>query len=157
MPQSTLQRLKELTTQLEVSESKESLLALRLKTVLNAAGAGIWDWEIGSDTLRWDSRMVKLFDYEEDKLKTDKEGWFLVKYRHFITRVHPDDRRRVQDRIDDCLKDNKPYRVTYRVIDREGREFLVIQASGDVHSSKTGQPERLVGVCIALETGAFNV
>ena len=156
MPQSTLQRLKELTTQLEVSEHNQSLLALRLKTVLNAAGAGIWDWEIDSDTLRWDRRMVKLFDYDESDFEKDDEGWFMCNYSHFIDRVHPDDRRRVQDRIDDCLSVNIPYRVTYRVIGRDGREFLVIQASGDVHTGKVG-PERLVGVCISLETGAFNV
>tara|TARA_R110002094_G_scaffold104568_1_gene103885 strand:+ start:290 stop:760 length:471 start_codon:yes stop_codon:yes gene_type:complete len=156
MPQSTLQRLKELTTQLEVSETKESLLALRLKTVLDAAGAAIWDWEVGSDILRWDSKMIKLFDYEESRFKIDDEGWFLLKYKHFISRVHPDDRRRVQDKIDACLSDNIPYRITYRVIDKDGNEHLVIQASGDVHST-TSKPERLVGVCIALETGAFNV
>tara|TARA_R110002126_G_scaffold84465_24_gene205299 strand:+ start:1884 stop:2360 length:477 start_codon:yes stop_codon:yes gene_type:complete len=156
MTQSTLQRLKELTTQLEVSESKESLLALRLKTVLNAAGAGIWDWELSKDILRWDSRMVKLFGYKEEDLKTDGEGWYLLRYRNFIERVHPADRERVQNSIDSCLHDNKPYRVTYRVVDNNGKEFLIIQASGDVYSDKTGKPERLVGVCIALETALFD-
>ena len=156
MTQSTLQRLKELTGQLEVSEYNESLASKRLKTVLDAARAGIWDWEVSKDILRWDKRMVELFDYDPLSLPRDKEGWYILKYQNFLDRIHPDDKEKVQKRIDDCLHNNLPYRVTYRIVDRDLEEHLVIQAAGDTHNPHKGE-ERLVGVCISLEVGAAGV
>lgn len=147
----SLARLKELTAKLEKSERKESLLALRLKTALSAAGAGVWDWELNTDTLRWDNKMVELFDYRDSDFKQDEEGWFLCNYKHFINKVHPEDRDRVELNISNCIAGHTPYRISYRVVVTGNREFTVIQAAGDVFNSRTGKPERLVGVCLKLE------
>jgi PAS domain-containing protein len=156
MTQSTLQRLKELTGQLEASEYNEALASTRLKTVLDAARAGIWDWEVSKDILRWDKRMVELFDYDPSSIPRDEEGWYLLKYEDFINRVHTDDKAKVQKKIEGCLYSNQPYRVTYRIVDRDLNEHLVIQAAGDIHNPNKGE-ERLVGVCISLEVGANSV
>lgn len=95
--------------------------------------------------------MVEMFGYDQKDFNTDAEGWFLCKLHHFMDKIHEDDKLRVELKIKACLNDGVPYRITYRVVQREGVEFLLIQAAGDIFNDNSGKPERLVGVCISLE------
>lgn len=141
----TLERLRQLTGQLAVAERNERLADIRLRTALRVAGAGVWDWDITADVLRWDDRMVELFGYRSGEFPKD-DVWHVCRYAHFMDRVHPDDRSRVQSRIDACLNDHEPYRITYRVV-RPGRDTVqLILAAGDLH--QTDSEHRLVGVCV---------
>ena len=144
------QRLKQLTDSLAVAEESQRLANTRLQTALAAAGAGVWDWEVESNTLRWDDRMVELFGYHSKRFKRDEAGWNLCTYHHFIDRVHPEDREPVQSQVDACLKDGIPYRTSYRVIHPDGEIVKIIHAAGDIHVDKDGTLERLVGVCFDI-------
>lgn len=141
----TIAKLRDLTHRLAEAEKHERLAEQRLQTALRASGAGVWDWDIHADVLRWDDRMVELFGYRQGAFA--KEGsWNICTYMHFIDRVHPGDRARVQKRIDACLHEHIPYRVSYRVIRPGGDVVQLILAAGDIH--KTDEEHRLVGVCM---------
>ena len=150
----SLKRLAELTASLASKEETERMANKRLSTALSAAGAGVWDWETASNILRWDSQMVSLFGYHPLKFKRDDFGWFICTYADFIERVHPEDRIRVQELVDACLQDGKPYRTSYRVVHDDGSLHRVIQAAGDTHRDAENRIERLVGVC--FESGEVD-
>ena len=149
----TLSRLKELTKKLEYAQDQENVAAMRLKTVLSVVGAGVWDWDVETDTLRWDDRMVELFGYSIGDFKMDG-GWHICSYSHFLDRVHEDDKHRVQNSIDNCLDYHRPYRITYRVVRPDHSEVSLILAAGDVY--KTLHEHRLVGVCLPVEESTHN-
>lgn len=141
----TIARLKELTEKLALAEDQGMLAHTRLQTVLSVAGAGVWDWDVTSNVLRWDDRMMELFGYTSGEFKRDGL-WHLCSYSNFISRVHSSDRDRVQASIDSCLNLHKPYRITYKVVRPDRSELSLILAAGDVH--RTEYEHRLVGVCL---------
>tara|TARA_R110002126_G_scaffold14054_15_gene59825 strand:+ start:825 stop:1340 length:516 start_codon:yes stop_codon:yes gene_type:complete len=141
----SINRLKQLTEQLAESESQERLADLRLRTALQVSGAGLWDWEVEPDILRWDDRMVDLFGYGSKEFERDGH-WHLATYAHFINRVHQDDRHATQKKIDRCLINHIPYSTKYRVVRPDNTEVTLILAAGDKY--EVDGERRLVGVCL---------
>ena len=71
---------------------------LRWGLSIDAAGIGTFDWELRSDRLVWDERLLEIFGYDS--------GGFSGSIEAFYARLHPDDLLRVtealQHAIDTC-------------------------------------------------------
>src|SRR4051794_38855726 len=64
---------------------------VRLDLGFAAANIGSFDWDLETDTLHWDERLIELFGYTP-------ESW-VPHIDSFTARVHPDDRERVDAAI----------------------------------------------------------
>jgi len=111
---------------------------VRLNLALIASGVGMWDWEIATDVLIWDSRMCRLFDEPEATAKD---------YDTFILKVAPEDRERVRSAISTTLLTGKPFSVDYEIIRADGARHK-IHARGARHPLQ-GKAEKLIGVCMS--------
>ena len=69
-----------------LARERSEHLAERLQLAAAASGIGIWDYNVSTGVLNWDVRVRQLFG-----LAPDAE----VTYERFLTRVHPEDRERV--------------------------------------------------------------
>jgi PAS domain S-box-containing protein len=54
--------------------------------------------------------------------------------RSFNSLIHPDDRERIWNEVQEALKRGLPYRLTYRIIAADGREKWVWEQGGGVYS-----------------------
>jgi len=109
----------------------------RLQRSQMFANIGTWDWDITSGDIYWSDRISALFGYEE-KVP-------LTSYAHFLTAIHPDDRKYVIDSIDDCVLNGAEYNVEHRVVWPDGSVHW-LHESGDVVRSKGGKPLHMLGV-----------
>jgi len=105
---------------------------------LDAGGIGYWNWEIASDTLRWDKRMHLIFG-------TDPRN-FVPKYDSFNELLVPEDRDRVAKEVAKSLETLEPFRNVFYT--NEGR---LIAGYGTV-VVEHGIPSRLVGVNLLINT-----
>lgn len=156
----SLDRLRELTDALEKAEERAEAMSVRLSTALRASSAGMWDWEIEPDILLWDETMCHLFGYNTSAMKAREDGLYEMKYEDFISRVHVDDRERVQGQVSACLEDRVPYSTAYRVAWECNGVLcttLLIHAAGDVVNDASGKVTRLVGICIPGHGVARNM
>jgi len=127
----------------DMSEFKRTERAMResearLKLATEAAEVGIFDWNVGSDQIRWDRRVRSIWGIGDD------EG---VDYGLFLSGVHPDDVDRTQAAVDCALDpggDGK-YHAEYRVRNRRDGGVRWVAATGQV-TFGDDKPLRMVGI-----------
>lgn len=111
-------------------------LERRLKLTYEAVSEGIWDWDLRNDDLVWSDRFIDLVGLDR---KT-----FTPRYSTFSERLHPDDRERIEQALQDHIRDGKPYDVEYRLRHESG-DYLHIHALGQAFWDDAGNPLRMVG------------
>ncbi|MBC2933579.1 SpoIIE family protein phosphatase [Nocardioides sp. zg-1228] len=116
-------------------DAESDRLAWRL--AVDAAGVGVFVWDLVTGELRWDDRMFELFGLAEDDFGGTIEA--------FNRRLHPDDLGRVSDALQRAIATCGDYAAEYRVVLPDGR-LRWIEARGHAFADEPdGLPVRLVG------------
>lgn len=104
----------------------------------SAGEIGIWDWDVSTNYLIWDSMMHQLYDMRIED--------FHRSYDDFICCVHREDRERVRHQIDLAIRGARYFDSTFRVIWRDGSTHS-IHSKAQVYRDKNGNLVRMTGVC----------
>lgn len=80
----------------------------RLDLAQEAAGMGMFDWDIRNDQALCNERYFQVFGLEPQKRMLSEEDWLRM--------VHPQDRTRAQREVRDALTGNTAYDTEYRVV-----------------------------------------
>ena len=115
----------------------------RLDRSQEFSNIGTWDWNIPTGELYWSDRIWPLFGYEKEVTETT--------YENFLAAVHPDDRQRVIDAVNNCVELDVHYSIEHRVVWQDGSEHWV-QETGDVVRSKDGKALHMLGVVQDIDT-----
>ena len=118
---------------------------LRWGLAIDAAGIGTFDWDLVGGRLSWDDRLLAMFGYDGDT--------FDQSIAAFTARLHPDDRGRVADILQNCIASCGEYDAEYRVVRPDG-ETRWVQARGRAVAGEDGTAARLLGA--ALDTTAVR-
>ncbi len=108
----------------------------RLTLATQAAGIGIWDWDIQNTVLRWDENLARLFNVKR---------YSSADFNEWIGRVHPDDRERCQEELCAALMEDKSCSLQFRVR-MSGEDVRVMQTYGRVIRDNYGVPVRMLGI-----------
>ncbi|WP_051678497.1 ATP-binding protein [Thiomicrospira pelophila] len=107
------------------------------RTVSDAAGLGLLDWDLKQDLIRYSDRFYQMCDISPVELGQTK-----VK---FMARVHPQDRVRVEDALFAHLEARWPFNVTFR-FKTSSQSFVWMQMTGQASwQTETNQAYRLMG------------
>jgi len=112
----------------------------RMRVAADAVNLGIWEWDLSRDEI-WatNARRALL-------------GWPAsgkIGFEAFVSRVHPDDRDRVRQTIDDAIHNGKGYDSEYRLVLPDGI-VCWMATRGSVQLDGNGKPARLLGVSIDI-------
>jgi PAS domain S-box-containing protein len=96
----------------EVSQRRQAEATLRdsekrLRLALDAGEMGTWDWDLGSDALRWDHRLRELFGLLPEQFQGSAAA---------LAAIHPEDRPRVEAAIARSVGRREPLREQFRVV-----------------------------------------
>jgi PAS domain S-box-containing protein len=112
----------------------------RMRLAAAAVNLGIWEWHLATNEI-WatNARRAVL-------------GWpstGKVTFEDFMSRIHPEDRSRIQQTINDAVRDGKDYESEYRLVLSDG---LVrwMSTRGSMHFDSAGKPCRLLGISIDI-------
>lgn len=111
-------------------------LSERHQLALDTSRIGVWELNLSTSELSWDSRMRELYGVPGDIGQVTTDTW--------LTALHPDDRLQASEEFEQALKDGQTYHSNFRVITREGVTRW-IRAIGAVHTDLGGQ-RYIVGV-----------
>ena len=100
------------------------------------AQTGTWEWDLDTDVLLWSTNMWRLLGLEPDSVTPTPE--------YVIGRVHPDDRKRVEEEIDLARREGRLPGPTYRALWPDGTVH-VLRSYPAVAEEREGRPRRLVG------------
>ena len=122
----------------ELGDSEGRLRASedRLQLAVEAAGLGIWDWDVGQDRLVWDDSMYRLYGIRKEEFTGALEAWSRC--------LVPEDQARVTGEVEAALHGHE-FRSDFRVRRGDG-VFRTIRAVGQTIRSADGRAVRMVGI-----------
>lgn len=123
-------KIRERTRELSLSEE-------RFRLVANATNDAIWDWDFVNNKIWWGDAFFKLFGYSIDDNDVGRNFW--------SSKVHPDDRERVQKSLSDVINSKqKQWSCEYH-FQREDGSYATILDRGYVQHDENGTPYRMLG------------
>ncbi|MBJ7428470.1 MAG: PAS domain-containing protein, partial [Bacteroidia bacterium] len=123
-------------TERKKTEEDKKQLTKRLQLATQSAQLGIWDWDIKNNVLTWDEGMYRLYNITANEFPSVYEGWF--------SRLHPEDREKVQNEIDLALDNKKDYKPEFRIVWGDSSVHY-INASGIIERDDDGNAIRMIG------------
>ena len=118
-------------------QEKEERLALA--TLSN--GVGIWDWNLQTLEMVWDDSMFSLYRMQRADFSSAVDAWEKL--------LHPDDRERSEQEIQDAISGKKPFDTEFRVIWSNG-ETHHIKAVAKVFRNENGKALRMLGTNVDI-------
>ena len=109
----------------------------RLKLATEAAGMGIWEYDIVTGGLVWDAFMFGLYGMPPTTSATDFDMW--------RKSLLPEDLGRVEKELQDGIQGVKPFATEFRIQHGAGN-VRTIRAVAQVHCDESGKPVRVVGI-----------
>ena len=110
----------------------------RLDIALRAGRMGAWEWDIATNKVTWSPALEELHGLSP--------GTFGGTFEDFQRDIHPDDRQRVLEAVQEVVRACTHYHVEYRIV-RPDEELRWVEARGELIFDEGGNPIRMVGVC----------
>ncbi len=111
--------------------------SVRLELATSTASIGVWQFDLATSTLTWDSEMLNLFGVAAHEFRgTEAE---------FIARVHPDDRARVEQHLSTLASHTGRFELEFGIVRPDGAQRQ-LHATGRVQRDSYGNPVALVGI-----------
>ena len=123
-------------TEQKLAEEELKQVSSRLALATRAAGVGVWDYTIASNTLIWDDQMYALYGLAKENFSGAYEAW--------KSGLHPDDAERGDREIQMAIRGEKDFDTQFRVVWPNGT-VRNIRAVAVVHFDTLGKPEHMLG------------
>lgn len=109
----------------------------RLELAIRAVKFGVWDWNLKTGRLIWDSYMYELFEIEEANFVSD--------YEAFEKTLLVEDRQRVQNELNSTFaRGASEFETEFRITTSQGK-IKIIKAVASCFYDIEGRIDRLVG------------
>jgi PAS domain S-box-containing protein len=123
--------------ELEESEARLRESDNRLQLAVDAAGLGIWDWDVEQDRLVWDDSNYQLYGIRKEDFSGAFDAWSRC--------LVPEDVARARADVEAALRGDCEYRSDFRVQRRDGA-IRTIRGMAQIIRSADGRPVRMVGL-----------
>ncbi|MCP5056810.1 MAG: PAS domain-containing protein [bacterium] len=109
----------------------------RLVEAQHVARFGSYEWDLIGGDVWWSPELYEIFD---------ESHTYPPSYEGFFERVHPVDRQKVREQLDQTLTGEGTRWVTFRIVRSDASERMLFTAAR-VERNESGIPARLVGTC----------
>jgi PAS domain S-box-containing protein len=133
----------------DVTEEKRAQRSIleneeRFRMVNRATNDVIWDWDVQTDSLRWNDAIFTAFGYTQEEIGSRLSAW--------QERIHPDDRAQVERSFFEVLNGSADgWSDEYRFQRRDG-SYAVILDRGIVARDASGKAYRMIGSMLDLSS-----
>ena len=133
-------RIEERTRQQQEAERARGEGEERLRMVLDSSSAGAWDWDMVAETQVWSERTFLLLGIPAGTPST---------YERFMRALHPEDRERIDQAVNESLEQKSDYSVEMRCLWPDGSlHWLAARGRGTYNAA--GKPIRMSGVLLDI-------
>ena len=138
MSQASVPSIQELQQRLASIETNLARSRRQLIEAQELARIGSWEWDIAANEVWWSDELYRIYGLRPRSIEPT--------YEDFLARVHPDDRKSVDDRNRRAFADHRAFEDIKRVVRADGREILM-RTQGAVICDEDDNPVRMVGIC----------
>lgn len=123
-------------TERKQNERELEAARFRLAEAQRIAKIGSWEWDLAADVYWWSEEMERLMGRP-----AEGEG---RSFEDMLELVHPDDRSRVKEQLDETFRTDAPSQVQYRMYGAGG-ELRRVRTTAMLERDSEGRPKRLLG------------
>jgi len=135
-------RVREQTELIRRRLESEAALEKRFQYVARAINDTIWDWDLATQTITWNSGIQKTFRYTKDEVGPG-EAWR-------SERLHPEDRERVEQSLQEAIASGgETWSAEYRFQCGDGKYAYVLDR-GYVMRDNSGRAVRMIGAMMDI-------
>ncbi|HEX9996067.1 MAG TPA: PAS domain S-box protein [Abditibacterium sp.] len=113
----------------------------RFELVARATNDAIWDWDLATDEIWWNSNVETVFGYSAQEIHP--VSWW-EEY------IHPDDRERVMDGLRHVIESGKHFWKAEHRYKKVDGSYVHVLNRGYVLRDETGKPKRALGAVMDL-------
>jgi len=128
-------------TERRVREQELLITQQRLTFAQRAAAAGIWDWQLGTDTMYWSPEMRSLFGIDSSTAEVSLDTW--------RRSVHAEDLDDARKRTLDAIQGATALTSEYRIVLPNG-QIRWIAAYGNTTCDAEGKAIRMSGISVDI-------
>lgn len=126
----------------DVSERQRAARALssaneRFALAADAAGIGVWEWDLSSNLLHWDDQMYRL--YGRQRIAGEEA------YSLWTSSLHVDDRVRAEQEINEAVRGGANFDSEFRIV-LPGGEIRHVKAAAQIQTDGADRAIRMIGV-----------
>ncbi|PSR15753.1 hypothetical protein C8255_21450 [filamentous cyanobacterium CCP3] len=111
-------------------------LSARLALALESGGFGSWEWDVATNVISWDQRLIELYGFDQGRPTT---------YQDWRDRVYSDDLPTVEAALQAALATDAHYDSEFRICRGDG-ELRWIKSNALVYRTPEGQPLGMIGI-----------
>ena len=108
----------------------------RLRSAVEVAKLGLWDWDLQTGAIRWSDEHFRMEGYAVGEVPPSYEAW--------ASRVHPDDRAETEAAIASARDTHTEYAHEFRCLYPDGSVYWHA-ARGRFYYDEAGVPVRMIG------------
>ncbi|MEB3290342.1 MAG: EAL domain-containing protein [Leptolyngbya sp.] len=139
--QRDITELRQTVALLQASEQRLRIQEAHLRTALEAAHLGTWEWHIPSGQVIWSDSLEKLMGLPP--------GSFDGRIESVMAMVHPEDQHRVQQAVQRAIDGLGKYALEFRLVRADGVAWWVL-GQGAVEYDPQRQPLVMRGVVVDI-------
>ena len=122
----------------DLAESKS-----RLQLIMDAAHAGIWEWNTKNNSNIWTDELYRLYGLDKDGTEASYEAW--------LKSILPEEREQTERVVIEAARKAEEFTVEWRVRQAEGTERWLM-SKGTPFKDEEGEASRYVGIVIDITT-----
>ncbi|MBD1811942.1 PAS domain-containing protein [Microcoleus vaginatus DQ-U2] len=137
-----------LGTVMDITDRKEAEAALllseeRFYLAFEGSATGLWDWNLATGELYFNSRWKTMLGYEVEEIENKIASWEQL--------VHPEDWRPVKAALDAHLEGKEPtYEKEFRMLTKSGEWKWILSQAKVMERDAAGNPVRMTGTHIDI-------
>lgn len=109
---------------------------LSLQLAVEAAGVGLWTWDVGTDAVTWSPEVYRMLGIQEGALQLSGKQFFAL--------IHDEDRARVEAEVRNASREGRPYRAEFR-LNKPNGDVIWVENRGRAVYDDAGVPLRMLG------------
>jgi PAS domain S-box-containing protein len=115
----------------------------RMKLAQQAAGIGVWDWDVATGAISWSPEMY-------DILGLDPVRDAAAPYQAWLAILHPDDRDTADRVAQGATSTGEDFSIDFRITHRPTGELRWVRSYGTSVLDEQGRPAHVVGVNVDI-------
>ncbi len=109
-----------------------------LAQVQQVAHIGSWEWDMAGDQVSWSAELYRIYGVAPEQHAATFEAYLAL--------VHPLDRERVRQTIEQAGRDRQPFEFEERIVRPDG-SVRILLSRGSVDIDPAGRAIRMLGAC----------
>ncbi len=121
-----------------IEEGPVSRAERQLAAAQSIAHIGSWEWDAKTNAVRWSDELYRIYGLVPRSCE--------ITFDSFLTRLHPSDRDRVQDRVKQAIESGDRFAYSERIVRPDGT-VRHVDTVGEPARDRAGRVVGLIGTC----------